>query len=138
MYGQGCEPKVENGSVGFSVSHQKAGRFRSVFQKKPKKTETETEHLSVGFSVGFSAKPAKWSTFRRVRCVFVGIICEDVIVWCEVAFLQYLRLLRQTGRADTRAYNLPQTIIATGSICYKNKKMVRGRVGTWLGCHNVS
>ena len=60
-----------------------------------------------------------------------------MIVWCEVAFLQYLRLLRQTVRADTRTYNLQQTI-ATGYICYNKKKWyVRGHEGTWLDCHNV-
>ena len=58
-----------------------------------------------------------------------------MIVWREVAVLQYLRLLRQTVRADTRTYNLQQTI-ATGYICYRKKK-VRGHEGTWLGCHNV-
>ena len=47
-----------------------------------------------------------------------------MIVWCEVAFLQYLRLLRQTVRADTRTYSLQQTI-ATGYICY-NKKGYEG------------
>ena len=48
-----------------------------------------------------------------------------MIVWCEVAFLQYLRLLRQTVRADTRTYNLQQTT-ATGYICYSNKKWYEG------------
>ena len=43
-----------------------------------------------------------------------------MIVWCEVAFPQYLRLLRQTVRAGTRTYNLQQTI-ATGYICYNKK-----------------
>ena len=38
-----------NGSVSFSVSHQKVGRFRSFFWKKPKRNETETKHVSVGF-----------------------------------------------------------------------------------------
>ena len=47
-----------------------------------------------------------------------------MIVWCEVAFLQYLRLLRQTVRADTRTYSLQQAI-ATGYICY-NKKGYEG------------
>ena len=60
-----------------------------------------------------------------------------MIVWCEVAFLQYLRLLRQTVRADTRTYNLQQTI-ATGYICYNNKKWYENtNEGTWLVCHNV-
>ena len=43
-----------------------------------------------------------------------------MIVWREVAVLQYLRLLRQTVRADTRTYNLRQTI-ATGYVCYNNR-----------------
>ena len=38
---QGCEPKVENGSVGFSVSRQKVGRF---FGFSPK-----SRSVSVGF-----------------------------------------------------------------------------------------
>ena len=53
-----------------------------------------------------------------------------MIVWCEVAFLQYLRLLRQTVRADTRTYNLQQTI-ATGYIyILLQHKMTRGHEGT--------
>ena len=47
-----------------------------------------------------------------------------MIVWCESASLQYLRLLSQTVRADTRTHNLQQTI-ATGYVCY-NKKWYEG------------
>ena len=55
-----------------------------------------------------------------------------MIVWCEVAFLQYLRLLRQTVRADTRTYNLQQTM-GTGCICYNNKKWYEGtRALAWV------
>ena len=50
-----------------------------------------------------------------------------------MAFLQYLRLLRQTVLAATRTYNLQQTM-ATGYISY-DKKWYEG---TWLGCHNVN
>ena len=46
-----------------------------------------------------------------------------MIVWREVAVLQYLRLLRQTVRADTRTYNLRQTI-ATGYVCYNNRNAI--------------
>ena len=96
--------------------------FQLFIKKKPKKTKNEivTEYLLVGFSVGFSAKSANWSTFRRVRRAFVGIMRRDMIVWCEMAFLQHLHLLRQTVRADTRTHNMQQTI-ATGYICYNSK-----------------
>ena len=57
---QGYEPKVEIGSVGFSVSHQKSVVFGRFFYFLTEKNETQTEHFSVGLSVGFSAKPAKW------------------------------------------------------------------------------
>ena len=67
---QGCEPKVVNGSVGFSVFHQTSVGLGGRFEKNRKTNDTETEHLSVGFS----AKPAKWSAFRRLRCAFVGIM----------------------------------------------------------------
>ena len=84
---QGCEPKMKNGSVGFSVFHQNVGRFRSVLKTKPKKNENETERFSVGFSfsfsVGFSVKPAKKSTFQRIQSACVGITCDDRIVWCQ-------------------------------------------------------
>ena len=77
---QGCEPKMKIGSVGFSFFYQNVGRFRPVLKTKPKKneTETETERLSVGFSV----KPTKKSTFQRIQCACVGITCDDRIAWC--------------------------------------------------------
>ena len=54
-----------------------------------------------------------------------------MIVSCEETFLQYLRLLRQTIRADERTYNLQQTI-STGCIWY-NKKWYEGtRALGWL------
>ena len=43
-----------------------------------------------------------------------------MIVWCEVAFPEYLRLLRQTVRVKSRTYNLQQ-IMATGYICCNKK-----------------
>ena len=36
---QSCEPKVENGSVGFSVSQQKVGRFGRFLERNRKKTK---------------------------------------------------------------------------------------------------
>ena len=96
---QGCEPKIENDYVGFSVSYQNVSRFRSVFKKKPKKTETETEHLLVGFSVGFSPKPAKWSTFRRARCPFVGIMwIHHRMVWSDLPTVPASAARDGTGR----------------------------------------
>ena len=96
---QGCEPKMKDGSVGFSVFHQNVGRFRSVLKTKPNQTETETERFSVGFSVGFSVKPAKRSTFQRIQCACVGITCDDRIVWCQEQTKSYLN---QAG--STRLY----------------------------------
>ena len=98
-HGQGCEPKLKNGSIGFSVFHQNVGWFRSVLKTKTKKTETETERFSVGFSVGFSVKPAKKSTFQRIQCAFVGTICDDRIVWCQE---QTKSCIKQVG--GTRLY----------------------------------
>ena len=89
-HSQGCEPKMKNGSVGFSFFHQNVGRFRSVLKTKPKKTETETER----FSVGFSVKPAKKSTFQRLQCVCVGITCDDRIVWCQEQAKSYINQVR--------------------------------------------
>ena len=74
---QGGEPKMKNGSVGFSVFHQN-GSVSVGFEN-----ETETERFSVGFSVGFSVKPAKKSTFQRIQCACVGIAYDDRIVWCQ-------------------------------------------------------
>ena len=54
-----------------------------------------------------------------------------MIVWCEVAFLQYLRLLRQTVRADTRTSILQQTM-ATGYICYNKKSYDGTRALGWV------
>ena len=67
---QGCEPKVENGSVGFRFLTKKSVGFGRFFKRNRKKTKPKPNNLSVGFS----AKPAKWSTFRRVRCAFAGIM----------------------------------------------------------------
>ena len=51
---------MKKGSIGFSIFHENVGRFRSVLKTKPRKTETETERFSVGFSVGFAVKPRNW------------------------------------------------------------------------------
>ena len=85
---------------------------------------------SVGFGLFFKETEKKRNRNRislgRFRFgLHLLAKCEDMIVWCEVAFLQYLRLLRQTVRADTRTYNLPQTIAAR-YICYNNNTWYEG------------
>ena len=96
--------------------------------------ETPTEHLSVGFSVGFSAKPAKRSTFRRVRCAFVGIMWRhDRMVWNGLPAVPASAAPDGTGRytylqhAANNSYRLHLL----------KQKMVRGHEGTWLGCHKA-
>ena len=53
------------------------------FQNKTEKNGTETERFSVGFSVGFTVKPGIKSLFQRIQGAFVGITCDDRIVWCQ-------------------------------------------------------
>lgn len=66
---------------GYRFCFETTKRYRFCFEKTNKRfcyetkkgTETETEHLSVGSSVGFSAKLAKWSRFRSSRCIYMCI-----------------------------------------------------------------
>ena len=46
MKGQCCEPTWKTGSVGFSVFAEKVGRFRSVFEEKPKPKPSNTRSVS--------------------------------------------------------------------------------------------
>lgn len=62
---QCCEPTIKMGSVGFRFCTENVGLFSVLFDLKPKQKK-RTEHFSVSFSVGFSAKPTKSSTCRRV------------------------------------------------------------------------
>lgn len=110
---QPCEPKMKKARSVFrfsffvllSKTSVGFGRWKKENESEPKRSEpnrNRTERFSVDFSVGSSAKPAKWSAFRRVWCAYNMLIsCDDMVDRCQVAFSPYLRLLRQTAEADT-------------------------------------
>lgn len=73
---QDCEPNLKMARSVFIFFTESVDRSRSVTKKTGKmgekrgKNGPETEHLSVGFSAGFSPKPAKRSKVGRVWCTF--------------------------------------------------------------------
>ena len=68
---QGCGPKVENGSVGFSVSHQKVGEFRSVsvgLKKKNEQKKKKRNRTCLGRFLGETSQMVNISTGSVCMC----------------------------------------------------------------------
>ena len=71
-YTLGLWTEKENDLGRFSGFSPKCRSVSVVFIFKTEKTETETE--TEHFSVGFSVKPAKKTTFQIIQCAYVGIM----------------------------------------------------------------
>lgn len=97
------EPKIETSRSFFRFLRRKCPMVPAFFLNEKNETEINT-----GRSVSRRTQPN--SQHFKGFGVRVLVSCDFMIVWCQVAFLPYLGLLRQTVQVDTLTYNLQQAV----------------------------